>query len=124
VSTLARVLIVDDDAEVASTLQEAVVQLGYSAQVAGDGPEALRLFPEFRPDIVLLDLTMPEMPGQVVLERLRQLDSQLPVIMVTANADLELAKLTLALGALDYIMKPLDFEHLATLLETALVYRD
>ena len=89
--------------------------------MALSGPDALARFPEFRPDIVLLDLAMPRMPGVVVLERLRQLDPRLPVIMVTANADVELAKRTLALGAFDYIMKPFELDHLATVLEAALV---
>lgn len=119
-----RVLSVDDDPGVASTLEEALGDLGYATRIAGTGPDALHLVPEFRLDVVLLDLAMPGMSGDGVLERLHQTDPDLPVIMVTANTDLKLAQRTLAQGALDYIVKPFDLERLAAVLEAALAYRD
>jgi DNA-binding NtrC family response regulator len=63
------------------------------------------------------------MPGDIVLGQLRLADPNLPVIIVTGNADIELARATLARGAFDYVAKPFDLEILARILAAALVYR-
>jgi DNA-binding response OmpR family regulator len=119
----ARVLIVDDDPQIVEVLEELLAELGYDRQSAGTGPEALRLVPEFRPDVVLLDLGLPDMPGQVVLERLRGTDPGLPVVMLTGNTDTELARRTLAQGAFDYVEKPFSLTRLEQVLAAALAYR-
>jgi two-component system C4-dicarboxylate transport response regulator DctD len=122
--SLARVLVVDDEPDVAAVLHDALIDLGYAVRLAGDGEAALAIVPVYRPDIVLLDLTMPgELAGDVVLERLREADPTLPVIVVTGNADVERARSTLAAGAFDYVAKPFDLEVLARILAAALVYR-
>ena len=102
----ARVLVVEDEAEVAAVLCDALNDLGYAVALAVDGTEALRLVPLYRPDVVLLDLALPNMPGDIVLGQLRLADPNLPVIIVTGNADIELARATLARGAFDYVAKP------------------
>jgi CheY-like chemotaxis protein len=122
-SSLGRVLVVEDEPDVAAALRDATTEMGYTVCVARNGPEALRLLPEYRPDVVLLDLTMPEMRGDVVLDHLRRADPHLPVIMVTGNVDPEIARRTLAQGAFDYVAKPFDLEVLAQILSAALVYR-
>jgi DNA-binding NtrC family response regulator len=119
----ARVLVVEDEAEVAAVLCDALNDLGYAVALAVDGTEALRLVPLYRPDVVLLDLALPNMPGDIVLGQLRLADPNLPVIIVTGNADIELARATLARGAFDYVAKPFDLEILARILAAALVYR-
>jgi two-component system OmpR family response regulator len=114
----ARVLVVEDEAEVAAVLCDALNDLGYAVALAVDGTEALRLVPLYRPDVVLLDLALPNMPGDIVLGQLPLADPNLPVIIVTGNADIELAR-----GAFDYVAKPFDLEILARILAAALVYR-
>jgi DNA-binding NtrC family response regulator len=118
-----RVLIVEDEEQVAALLEDAVAEFGYGVRVAPTGVEALRLVPEFRPDVVLLDLALPEMSGDTVLQRLRQSDPHLPVIMVTGNTDMDVARRMLSLGAFDYVAKPFDLSRLGRMLEAALIYR-
>jgi two-component system C4-dicarboxylate transport response regulator DctD len=72
---------------------------------------------------VLLDLTMPEMPGDVVLDRLREMDPAVPVIIVTGNTDDERARATLTRGAFDYVAKPFDLAVLARIVAAAVAYR-
>jgi DNA-binding NtrC family response regulator len=66
---------------------------------------------------------MPELPGDVVLERLKAADPELPVIVVTGNTDTERAQATLASGAFDYVAKPFDLDNLARVIAAAVVYR-
>ena len=122
-TAIARVLIVDYEPRVAEIMRDAVIDLGYAVCVAGNGTEALRLVPRYQPDVVLLDLSMPEMQGDIVLEHLHEADPGLPVIIVTGNADVDRARATLARGAFDYVSKPFDLEILARLIAAAVVYR-
>jgi len=112
---LARVLVVEDEPDVADMLQELLVDLGYEVEIAVSGQEALGLVPVYRPDAVLLDLNMPGLPGSQVLEQLLRVDPHLPVIIVTGNSDLEVARRTLQQGAFDYVSKPFDLRVLRAL---------
>ena len=109
---LGRILAVDDEASVLEVLGEYFAEQGYHVETANSGPEALARLGQARPDIVLLDVRMPGMDGLEVLKRLRNVDPTLPVIMVTANEDVDLARETLKLGAFDYVSKPFDFSYL------------
>ena len=85
---------------------------GYAVEAATSGAEALTAIRGGRADLVLLDVRMPGLDGIQVLRRIRELDESVPVIMVTANEDVGLAKETLKLGAFDYVAKPFDFDYL------------
>jgi DNA-binding NtrC family response regulator len=122
-SSKGRVLIVDDEPPVAAMLEAVVTALGYTPQVASTGSDALRIIPEFRPDVVLLDIALPDVRGEIVLDTLRTADPRLPVIMVTGNPDATLARSTLAHGAFDYVGKPFKLERLRQVLEAAIAYR-
>ncbi len=122
-SSLARVLVVEDELEVAAVLRDAVSELGYAVRIAPTGLDALALVPLYQPHVVLLDLSMPGMPGDVVLERLRQADPRLPVVIVTGNTDLERAQRMLSQGAFDYVAKPFDLEAVGRILAAAVIYR-
>lgn len=122
-SSRSRVLVVDDQPDVAATLRDAVSDLGYAARVAINGAEALQLLPVYQPDVVLLDLSLPDMPGDVVLARLREADPHLPVIVVTGNTDLERARGMLTQGACDYIAKPFSLEVLGRAIAAAVIDR-
>ena len=101
----AMVLVVEDDADIRQGLRAVLRRAGYRVTEAGDGRVALRVFHESRPDVVVLDVGLPDMSGWVVLERIRDL-SDAPVIMLTARG-LETEKVRgLSAGADDYVTKP------------------
>jgi len=103
------VLVVDDVASNIDILLE-ILDEDYDVSVAMDGESALEFIAEAAPDIVLLDIMMPGMSGYEVCERLKADDQSkhIPVIFVTGKTDAEDQHKGLALGAVDYIFKPLD----------------
>jgi DNA-binding response OmpR family regulator len=119
-SPLGRVLVVDDDPNVGDMLQDLLVEAGYVVKHALDGTEALRLVPVFEPDVVLLDLQLPGMSGVEVLDRLRRDHPTVPVIIVTGNDDVEVARRMLRGGAFDYLSKPFTVEVLARVVAAAI----
>ncbi len=110
--SLGKVLIVDDEPEVRQVLREFLVSRGYDVALAESGVKALDAMDEERPDLVLLDVMMPGMDGVETLNRIGALDLPVPVIMVTANADISVTSKLLAMGAVDYIPKPFDLDYL------------
>jgi len=108
----ARVLVVDDDPSAVELLQEFLTAKGYQVLTASNGAEALRKVKEERPHLVLLDVRMPKMDGLDVLRQLRAIDQTVGVIMVTAANEEETGRQAMALGAFDYITKPLDLPYL------------
>src|SRR2546426_9029536 len=109
---LGRILVVDDEAPVREVLTEYFATEGYAVEAATSGLEALSAVRGGRADLVLLDVRMPGLDGVQVLRRIRELTDSVPVIMVTANEDVSLARETLTLGAFDYVAKPFDFDYL------------
>jgi DNA-binding response OmpR family regulator len=109
---LGRILVVDDEAPVREVLTEYFATEGYDVESATSGLEALSAIRGGRADLVLLDVRMPGLDGVQVLRRIRELTGSVPVIMVTANEDVGLARETLKLGAFDYVAKPFDFDYL------------
>ncbi|MES3708655.1 response regulator [Pseudomonas putida] len=100
-----RVLIVEDDADIADVLRAYLVRDGFEVDIAGDGLTGLTAYRRFKPDVVLLDMMLPMLSGADVLMQIRQ-DSTVPIIMVTAIGD-ESEKLgALRYGADDYVVKP------------------
>jgi DNA-binding NtrC family response regulator len=122
-SSLVRVLVVDDEPRVGELLRDVLMDLGYGVRLAVNGAEALEIAAGYHPHVVLLDLTLPEMPGEIVLERLREAEPHRPVIAITGDIDPERARATLAGGAFDCIAKPFDLSRLARVLEAAVVAR-
>jgi CheY-like chemotaxis protein len=107
-----KVLVVDDEPEVRLVLTEFLESRGYEVVAAESGAQALALVGDAKPHVVLLDVTMPEMDGMETLKRLAALKPGLPIIMVTANADVDVTSKLLAMGAADYIPKPFDLDYL------------
>ena len=118
-SSLGRVLVVDDEPEVGEMLRDVLVQLGYTVKLAVRGAEGLKLVPVFEPDVVLLDLRMPEMSGVEVLDHLRHDRPTLRVVILTGNEDVELARATLRAGAFDYLSKPCSIDVIARVVAAA-----
>jgi DNA-binding response OmpR family regulator len=119
-TALGRLLIVDDEEPVVEVLSDYFSGQGYQVAIARNGAEALAAVRRSRPDLVLLDVRMPGIDGVEVLRRIRALDAALPVIMVTANEDVALARETLKIGAFDYVAKPFDFAYLDRTVAAAL----
>ena len=99
------VLVVDDDADVRALVSELLTRAGYEVSEAPNGREALKSLFDERPDLVLLDISMPELDGWATLDRIREL-SDVPVVMLSAlGAELEKVR-ALRAGADDYVTKP------------------
>ena len=112
-----RVLVVDDEPEAREVLREYLKEKGFDTLAVASGEEALAEMPNFRPDVVLLDISMPRMTGVEALKRIKALPHETCVVMVSGEGDEETARRTLALGAADYIRKPVDFAYLDSVLE-------
>jgi CheY-like chemotaxis protein len=107
-----KILVVDDELEVRLVLTEFLESRGYEVAAAASGAEALAMVDAVKPHVILLDVTMPDMDGMETLKRLATGNPGLPIIMVTANADVDVTSRLLAMGAADYIPKPFDLEYL------------
>jgi CheY-like chemotaxis protein len=109
------VLIIDDDPASADLVRRTVIRDGFQARIASSGPEGLRLARDLRPAVITLDVMMPQMDGWSVLTTLKSdaLIREIPVIMLTI---VDNRNLGYALGAADYLMKPLDRERLSAVL--------
>jgi DNA-binding NtrC family response regulator len=92
-------------------------------RLARSASAALLLVARASPDVVLLDITMAGVDGMTALRRIRARHPTLPVIMLTANDDVDVARDTLKLGAFDYVAKPFNFGHLARVIEAAMEHR-
>ena len=107
-----KILVVHDDREVRMATRDFLTSKGHEVTLAEDGVQALKLLATVKPDVVLLDVAMPEMDGMETLRRIVAGYPNLPVIMVTANADIEITSKVLQLGAADYVPKPFDLDYL------------
>ena len=115
----ASVLVVDDDADVRTLVCELLARAGYTVSQAPGGREALRLLYDERPDLIVLDVSMPELDGWATLERIRELSS-VPVVMLSAlGAELEKVR-ALRGGADDYVTKPFGRQELLARVESVL----
>ena len=113
------VLLVEDDDTIAEPLVRGLERQGFSVRRAADGTSALAQVDSRRPDIVLLDLGLPDIDGYEVCRRIR-LDSTLPIIVVTARGDEIDRVLGLELGADDYMVKPFGFRELVARMNAVL----
>lgn len=116
-----RVLVVDDEEDFREVVVEYLRETGFDTLEAQSGHEALRCIPDFRPHIVLLDIRMPGLDGIETLRQIKAMPQKNCVVMISANEDAEQARQTLAMGASDYVCKPVDFGYLDSVLETQLL---
>src|ERR687893_572962 len=107
-----RVLVVEDDEDIAQVLQRALRLEGYDVKVAGDGVQALDEVHAFLPDILVLDLGLPRMDGIEVARRLRKDEDDTPILMLTARDALDSRVEGLDVGADDYLVKPFERQEL------------
>ncbi len=114
-----RVLVVEDDAEIAGVLRRSLRMESYDVDVAADGDEALRLAADFEPDAVVLDLGLPRLDGVEVCRRIR-LQSDVPILILTARDGVDARVEGLDSGADDYLVKPFDRQELLARLRALL----
>ena len=100
-----RILVVDDEANVRHMLKEYLMEHGFNIEIATDGRQAMFVAREFKPDLILLDIMMPEMDGLSFM-RNHQKESHTPIILLTAKVDETDKVIGLELGADDYVTKP------------------
>ena len=109
---MAKLLLIDDDESLTELLSDYLNKQGHTVCLAGDGLEGVRQLFAHKPDLVILDVTMPYRDGWQTLERIQEM-SQIPVIMLTARAEEQEILKGFALGADDYVTKPFSFAQLA-----------
>jgi two-component system response regulator HydG len=118
-----RILIVDDEPDMTETCRRILSPAGYKCLTSNNALEALNLLGAERPDLLLTDLRMPEMDGMEMLRRAREIDPQMPVVLLTAHATLESAVAAVKAGAFDYLAKPFSIDQLKVAVERALTRR-
>ncbi|WFR62165.1 response regulator transcription factor [Paenibacillus amylolyticus] len=106
------ILIVDDDEKIVSMLRRGLAFEGYEVQTASNGAEGLSKLMDKEPDIVVLDVMMPQIDGFEVCRRLREAGSKVPVLMLTAKDEVQSRVTGLDTGADDYLVKPFALEEL------------
>jgi two-component system, NtrC family, response regulator AtoC len=115
-----KILIVDDEPFNLDLLEQELTDRGYVIARALGGTEALEKTEALRPDLVLLDYMMPGMSGLDVLREIRNTESEVPIVMMTAHGSIEVAVQAMKLGAYDFVVKPFEPDHIAVTVEKAL----
>ena len=118
---MARILIVDDERDICNMLKEFLTDKGHEVHIANSGEEALPIVKKEKPHIVLLDIRMPGMGGIECLRRIKEINKEIGVIMITAVKEERIGKEAMELGAFDYITKPLSLEYLRDVLMVKLL---
>lgn len=119
-----RILVIDDDPNVTSALKRGLAYEGFCVDTAGSGRQGLAIATDRVPDLVILDLMMPELDGFQVMERLRTADAHLPVLVLTARDQAAEQVRGLDAGADDYVVKPFTFAVLVARINALLRRRD
>ena len=104
----AHILIIEDDPDGRRSVAEAMEEAGYTVTIATTGDAGIRLFREQVFDAVLSDIRLPDLEGQKVLERLKTINAEVPVLLMTAYGTVAAAVAALKAGAYDYVLKPLN----------------
>jgi len=117
---MANILIIDDEKAIRKTLGEILSYEGYKIDEAADGEEGLKKFSSATYDVVLCDIKMPKMDGIEFLEKAREINSDVPIIVISGHGNIETAVEAVKKGAFDYIAKPPDLNRLLITLRNAM----
>lgn len=112
-----KILVVDDEVEVANFLCAFLKRLGLTAEKANSGKEALEVFGKYKPEWVFLDIKMPDMDGLELLKKMKEIDTAIKAIMITGKDDDEIQNEARLIGASDYIVKPMDLDEMRTIIK-------
>lgn len=116
-------LVIDDDRSVIPLIRSACKHVAIDVLAAESADEGLKLLKNDRPDVLLLDVMLPGTTGLELFDRVRKIDERLPVIFMTASGESDTAIEAMKLGALDYLIKPLDVARIKSLVDQALEIR-
>ncbi|MCE5263012.1 MAG: sigma-54 dependent transcriptional regulator [Deltaproteobacteria bacterium] len=119
-----KILVIDDDRSICETLELYLTEEGYEVVTAATGTEGLNKYVESPPDVVILDIRLPDVDGFTVLEDLREEDENVKVIMITAHHDMDSTITAMKSGAFDYIHKPVNVDELDMAIRKALKSRE
>ena len=119
-----KILLADDESSLAEALRMTFTDAGYDFCWAPDGAKAVELFAAERPDLVILDVMMPRLDGFGVCERIRRVDPEVPVVMLSARGDIVDKRVGFRTGADDYLTKPFDEDEILLRVEALLARRD
>ena len=122
-TTKTRVLVVDDEEDAREMLAAILAQAGFDVDDAADGFAALTKVSRYRPDVVVTDLRMPGMTGVDLLQRIRRIHGDLPVILATGLETWDLCTAAEAYGAVTCLIKPVELDELIWNIEMALAVR-
>jgi DNA-binding NtrC family response regulator len=111
------ILVVDDEEDVSKFFHRILKKKEYTVLTANNGKAAVDLVNTRRPDLVILDLKMPGMNGIETLRRIKKIDENMEVIMITGYGTMKTAKMAMRLGAYDYITKPFDINYIKALIK-------
>ena len=117
---MAKILVIDDDRSICETLELYLTEEGHEVITAATGTEGLNKFVENSPDVIILDIRLPDVDGFTVLEDLREDDENVKVIMITAHHDMESTINAMKSGAFDYIHKPINVDELDMAIQKAI----
>ncbi len=112
-----KILVIDDDDLVCKSLEKVIKRFGYEVEVCMEADKTFKKVEETNPDIVLLDIYLKQTSGLDVLKELQMKYPYIPVIMITAFADVNIAVKAMKLGAFDFLLKPIEIEYLQLILE-------
>ncbi len=115
--------VIDDEVDICSFLKDLLTPEGYTVHTASDPKKGLQMTEKLRPDLVLLDLKMPEMSGIEVLRRIKKIDETIAVVIITGFGTMDTARAAMRLDAFDYITKPFDLAHVKAVVKDALAHR-
>jgi DNA-binding NtrC family response regulator len=116
-SALPALLIVEDEPTLAKNMRRYLLNAGFEVNVAGTGEAAMAALEDYKPDIVLLDYRLPDTNGLELLDRIKSIDAQIHVIMITGEGNVQLAVKAMKAGAFDYLAKPVVLKELKLMLE-------
>ena len=117
--TTGKILVVDDDQNICELLRLYIEKEGFEVRIANDGRRAIEIFEEQNPDLIMLDIMLPELDGWQVCREIRK-KSQCPIIMLTAKGEVFDKVLGLELGADDYVVKPFETKEVVARIKAVL----
>lgn len=111
-SAAKKIVVIDDEVSVGETIRDFLIDEGYEAFVASEAKKGLELVVQEKPELVLLDLLMPQIGGIEVLKRIKEVRPETFVVVISGLTDEEIAKQAIRRGAFDYVTKPFDLVEL------------
>ncbi len=114
-----KILVVDDEELIRWSLEQNLLGEGYDVHLAATGEDALRITREEMPDLIFLDLQLPGISGMEVLQKVKEINKDIVVIIITALGVVEMVVKAMKLGAYDYINKPFNLDEVSILVEKA-----